>query len=113
MGASEIVNRDANASFLARSQFRIGGIAKGPDEHADPYHTYLGIAALAVYPPGFEELGQPVDNDEDNNEEQERAKERHRQIVESWHLARLDPLINASEETAQWARSHISCQGHE
>lgn len=51
---------------------------------ADPYHTYLSLAALAIFPvadePGFDE---------------------------SFELARLDPLLNATEETARWAREHI------
>ena len=49
----------------------------------DPYHTYLSLASLALYPPGDD-------------------------AHESWRLPRLDPLINATVETAKWAREHIS-----
>ena len=48
----------------------------------DPYHTYLSLAVLAIL---------PADHGED----------------ETWKLARLDPLWNATEDTAQWAREHI------
>ena len=107
MGETDLLNRAANASFLSRSQFRIGGLGKGPDEHADPYHTYLGLAALAMYPPEIDDLVSSADDGHDS-EEQEHAKERRQQIVESWQLAKLDPLINANEETTWWARKHVS-----
>lgn len=48
---------------------------------ADPYHTYLSLAALALFPPPAAD--------------------------ESWHLPPLDPLWNATLETARWAREHI------
>jgi geranylgeranyl transferase type-1 subunit beta len=46
---------------------------------ADPYHTYLSIAAAAITSPD-----------------------------PAWKLQPLDPLINATHETARWAKEHIS-----
>lgn len=98
------------ARFLASCQFKYGGIAKAPGEHpgksfptpartppndnppADPYHTYLSLAALSIYLPSFavnptEALGA--------------------RVAESWYFEKLDPLLNAREETAKWARKWI------
>jgi geranylgeranyl transferase type-1 subunit beta len=47
--------------------------------YADPYHTYLSIAAAAVVSPD-----------------------------PTWGLQPLDPLINATHETAKWAKEHVS-----
>jgi len=52
----------------------------------DPYHTYLSLAALSMYSPATQII--------DNN-------------AASWQLEPLDPLLNAREETARWAREHI------
>ncbi|TFY65056.1 hypothetical protein EVJ58_g2208 [Rhodofomes roseus] len=81
LGAGDVVNRTALATFMSQCQFKFGGIAKAPGERADPYHTYLSLAALAVF--------QPPDADE------------------SWQLPQLDPLWNATLDTARWAREHI------
>ncbi|TDL19749.1 terpenoid cyclases/Protein prenyltransferase [Rickenella mellea] len=81
LGAANEVDEASNADFLNRCQFRTGGIAKTPNEVPDPYHTYLSLAALAMYPPKTENL--------------------------TWSLPRLDPLLNATEETARWARDHL------
>ncbi|KAH9961439.1 terpenoid cyclases/protein prenyltransferase alpha-alpha toroid [Lactifluus volemus] len=53
-----------------------GGIGKAPDEHPDPYHTYLSIAAAAITSPD-----------------------------PAWKLQPLDQLINVTHETARWAKS--------
>ncbi|KAH8114767.1 terpenoid cyclases/Protein prenyltransferase [Phellopilus nigrolimitatus] len=89
LGAGALVARAPHAGFLAGCQFRVGGLAKAPGELADPYHTYLALAALALYPP-------------DEGEGEEDA---------SWRLPRLDALLNATEETAAWARAKISGKG--
>ncbi|PCH40384.1 terpenoid cyclases/Protein prenyltransferase [Wolfiporia cocos MD-104 SS10] len=81
LGAGDLVDRNALATFMSQCQFKFGGIAKAPSERADPYHTYLSLAALALLPP----------SDADS----------------SWDLPKLDPLWNASEATASWARAHI------
>lgn len=49
------------------------------DDDADPYHTYLSIAAAAIVSPD-----------------------------PAWGLLPLDPLINATHETARWAKEHVS-----
>lgn len=49
----------------------------------DPYHTYLSLASLAL------------------------LRVRGDGFDESWTLPRLDPLLNATEETAKWAREHL------
>ncbi|TFK48769.1 terpenoid cyclases/Protein prenyltransferase [Heliocybe sulcata] len=67
--------------FLGKCQFKFGGIAKAPGEHSDPFHTYLSLAALGIYPPEIPE--------------------------ESWRFDTLDPLLNAKEDTARWARDNI------
>jgi len=84
LGAKDLVDTSALASFLTQCQFKFGGIAKAPDQHPDPYHTYLSLAAIAIHPPGPEITTAP-----------------------SWKFKPLDPLLNANEETAQWARCHI------
>lgn len=48
----------------------------------DPYHTYLSLAAVAMYASGGE-------------------------AGDSWRLQRLDPLLNAREETSRWARERV------
>ncbi len=55
--------------------------------HIDPYHTYLSLAILAIL---------PSDHGDD----------------ETWKVARLDPLWNATESTAQWAREHIPARSN-
>ncbi|KIJ62659.1 hypothetical protein HYDPIDRAFT_114319 [Hydnomerulius pinastri MD-312] len=78
--ARELTCELSLSRFIASCQFKFGGISKAPNEHPDPYHTYLSLAAVAVYPPSN---GQ------------------------SWQLQSLDPLLNANEETSKWAREHI------
>ncbi|KAF9068590.1 terpenoid cyclases/protein prenyltransferase alpha-alpha toroid [Rhodocollybia butyracea] len=87
LGAGDLVDSRSLASFLASCQFRFGGIAKAPGEHPDPYHTYLSLATLSMFPP-------PVyENDASGS---------------SWIFDPLDPLINARQETADWARKYIA-----
>lgn len=86
---------------MHQCQFKFGGIAKAPGERAgklhtllvgdihslvsvDPYHTYLSLAALALFPPP--------------------------RADETWQLPPLDPLWNATLDTARWAREHIPTQ---
>ncbi|KAK0222201.1 terpenoid cyclases/protein prenyltransferase alpha-alpha toroid [Armillaria fumosa] len=80
LGARELVNMQGLGQFLSSCQFKYGGIAKTPGEHPDPYHTYLSLAALSMYPP-----------DADS----------------TWAFEPLDPLLNARVETSNWARAHI------
>ena len=49
----------------------------------DPYHTYLSLAAISMFPPPEAAGG------------------------DTWAIEPLDPLINAKLSTAQWARDHI------
>lgn len=54
----------------------------------DPYHTYLSLAALSIFPvpendPGFDA---------------------------TFRLEPLDTLLNANMETARWARRHIPAE---
>ena len=58
--------------------------------YSDPYHTYLSIAALCMYPPSHLS-----------------AEEK----PESWKFPILDPLLNARMETAEWAKKYISVKG--
>ncbi|KAI0759362.1 terpenoid cyclases/Protein prenyltransferase [Trametes elegans] len=82
LDAGDLVDERAMADFLARCQFKFGGLAKAPGENPDPYHTYLSLAILSIL---------PANHGDD----------------ESWTLPRLDALVNATEETAAWARQHI------
>ncbi|KAH9480384.1 Geranylgeranyl transferase type-1 subunit beta [Psilocybe cubensis] len=86
LGAGDLVDSDKLAAFLARCQFKYGGISKAPGENPDPYHTYLSLAALSMYPPSVERAG-------DN--------------IKSWEFQPLDPLLNAREQTALWIREHV------
>ena len=56
---------------------------------ADPYHTYLSSAMLAIY------CAEPAARGTDPR----------------WALAPLDPLLNARQDTARWAREHIGGRG--
>ncbi|KAM5540861.1 hypothetical protein V8D89_005505 [Ganoderma adspersum] len=87
LGQGDLVNERAMVDFLANCQFKFGGLAKAPGERPDPYHTYLSLAILAIL---------PSDHGDD----------------ETWKLARLDPLWNATETTAQWAREHIPAKSN-
>ncbi|KAJ3563211.1 hypothetical protein NP233_g9085 [Leucocoprinus birnbaumii] len=78
------------ALFLSRCQFKFGGISKIDGEHPDPYHTYLSIAALCMYPPS------PLSSEEN---------------PPSWNFPVLDPFLNARVETAEWAKKYISGKG--
>ncbi|KAF8073552.1 terpenoid cyclases/protein prenyltransferase alpha-alpha toroid [Lyophyllum atratum] len=93
LGASDLVDASALAMFLGSCQFKYGGIAKAPGEHPDPYHTYLSLAALSMYPPASA-MGP-----------------NHIHIhAPSWTFEPLDPLLNAREETARWAKKYIPAQ---
>jgi len=74
------VNVKANAEFLRECQFKFGGIAKAPGDHPDPMHTYLSLAALSIYP--FSD--------------------------EMQSLKGVDVAVNATQETAAWARQHLN-----
>ncbi|KAJ7252752.1 terpenoid cyclases/protein prenyltransferase alpha-alpha toroid [Mycena haematopus] len=86
LGAVDLIDAESHASFIATCQFKFGGIAKVPDEHPDPYHTYLSIAALTLFPPHVPDEGP---------------------IAKSWKFVSLDPLLNGSEETIKWVREHV------
>ncbi|EJD50968.1 terpenoid cyclases/Protein prenyltransferase [Auricularia subglabra TFB-10046 SS5] len=85
LGRSELVDATRNNAFLASCQFKYGGIAKASNEHPDPFHTYMALASLAIYPSyGFSSAG-----DDDT--------------AASWKLASMDPVLNATVKTAAWA----------
>ncbi|KAJ7066578.1 terpenoid cyclases/protein prenyltransferase alpha-alpha toroid, partial [Mycena amicta] len=88
LGAENLVDVDTHARFIASCQFKYGGIAKIPGEDPDPYHTYLSIAALSLYPPH-------IPDDESTP------------VLRSWEFGRLDPLLNATTETVAWIRAHV------
>ncbi|KAF8501954.1 terpenoid cyclases/protein prenyltransferase alpha-alpha toroid [Hysterangium stoloniferum] len=87
------VNNDCNAEFLLSCQFKYGGIAKSPGEAPDPYHTYLSLASLSLYPPTRSWL-------------EERKGDKS-----TWQLNQLDPVLNLRIESAEWARKTISGLG--
>ncbi|KAJ7668352.1 terpenoid cyclases/protein prenyltransferase alpha-alpha toroid [Mycena rosella] len=86
LGAADLIDAELHASFLGSCQFKYGGIAKAPGENPDPYHTYLSIAALTMYPPNVPGEGS---------------------LSKSWDFETLDPLLNAREETVAWIREHV------
>ncbi|KAJ6581449.1 terpenoid cyclases/protein prenyltransferase alpha-alpha toroid [Mycena capillaripes] len=86
LGTPELIDAELHARFIASCQFKYGGIAKVPDEDPDPYHTYLSIAALTVYPPNVPGEGA---------------------VSKSWEFDTLNPLLNASGETIRWVREHV------
>ncbi|KAF8515289.1 terpenoid cyclases/protein prenyltransferase alpha-alpha toroid [Gautieria morchelliformis] len=91
LGGGHLVDNDANANFLSACHYKYGGIAKEPGETADPYHTYLALASLSLYPPTATWLGRSI-------------------ATSSWSLPPLDPLLNLRKESADWARRHIPSQ---
>ncbi|KAK6615240.1 prenyltransferase and squalene oxidase [Botrytis cinerea] len=58
LGRSDVINRDGSRRFLfEKTQHMIGGFGKTPGDPPDIYHSYLGLAALAVLKePGIKEL---------------------------------------------------------
>ncbi|KAH7099459.1 terpenoid cyclases/Protein prenyltransferase [Auriculariales sp. MPI-PUGE-AT-0066] len=94
LGHADLIDRQRNAAFIARCQFKFGGIAKAPGEHPDPFHTYMSVACLSIYPP-YPDLCPG-----DTVPETDVAKA-------SWAFASFDPVLNATTETAAWARRHI------
>ncbi|WVR03318.1 hypothetical protein IAU60_000309 [Kwoniella sp. DSM 27419] len=48
LGHADLVNRDADRSFLLSAQYPLGGFGKEPEDYPDPFHSYLAIAALAL-----------------------------------------------------------------
>lgn len=86
LDAGHLFDSKRMTEFLASCQFKYGGIAKVPLETPDPYHTYLSLAALAIYPPD-------LPSTEVN--------------AATWSIEKLDVLINARESTARWARKYI------
>lgn len=84
LGVKELVNTFSLTSFLSKCQFKFGGLSKSPGSRPDPYHTYLSLAALSLFPPP----GSSVADD-------------------TWKMAPLDPYLNATEETVRWVRAHV------
>jgi hypothetical protein len=82
-------NLVVSGKHLERDQVRQSVIPDTAfDQHfiIDPYHTYLSLAAISIYPPPSDSNGAP------------RA---------TWELDSFDPLLNARDETARWIREHI------
>jgi len=86
LGAGDLVDSRALAGFIGRCQFKYGGIGKAPGENPDPYHTYLSLAALSMYPPETDNLS------------------------ETWAFEPLDPLLNAREKTSTWIRTYCPAE---
>jgi hypothetical protein len=61
----------------------------------DPYHTYMGLAALAVYNVTKPEPGTEGD-------------EAGAAIDKSWDLPPLHVAWNVTDDTAEWIRKHLS-----
>ncbi|KAI0783426.1 terpenoid cyclases/Protein prenyltransferase [Abortiporus biennis] len=94
LGASPFVNSTTLTTFLSSCQFKFGGFAKAPNERPDPYHTYLSLAAISLFPP-------PSENKDDPN-------------YEEWkNVSRIDPLLNATLETEKWIRRHVPAPSRE
>jgi len=89
LNAGCYVDNDANGAFLLECQYKHGGMAKEPGEPPDPYHTYLSLAALSLYPPSERHLSELPNRGS------------------LWSLKELDPLLNLRSNTALWARQHI------
>lgn len=118
LDGEHLVDSDANTEFLFACQYKYGGIAKQPGETAgehlkasllfvsarrearrhslkpfpDPYHTYLSLASLSLYPPTKAWF------------------QRKSLDTSTWSLHPLDPLLNLRVESAKWARRHIPSQ---
>ncbi|KAJ7626591.1 terpenoid cyclases/protein prenyltransferase alpha-alpha toroid [Mycena polygramma] len=86
LGAQDKINVYAFAQFIAACQFPFGGLAKAPGQPPDVYHTYLSLAAAAMYAPRLESSVRGYGQ---------------------WDFAPFDPLLNACQETVQWARNYI------
>ncbi|KAK1231424.1 geranylgeranyl transferase type-1 subunit beta [Marasmius sp. AFHP31] len=86
LDAGDLVDSLSLAKFISDCQFKYGGIGKAPGENPDPYHTYLSLAALSMFPP-------PMDGNSS-------AKA-------SWDFDTLDPLLNARGATVEWIRGHV------
>ncbi|KAJ7062324.1 terpenoid cyclases/protein prenyltransferase alpha-alpha toroid [Mycena amicta] len=90
LGAQDRIDAHALTGFIGRCQFMYGGIAKAPGGFPDPYHTYLALAAAALYTPKLP------------------PQSRANAAAAGWQLAPFNPLISACEESVRWARGSIS-----
>ncbi|KAI0088510.1 terpenoid cyclases/protein prenyltransferase alpha-alpha toroid [Irpex rosettiformis] len=86
LGAPDVANEAALASFLEKCQFQWGGICKAPETQPDPYHTYMGLATLSIYNITKGNAG----------------------VDPSWNLPSLHVSWNVTDETAEWIRKHLS-----
>jgi prenyltransferase beta subunit len=57
--------------------------------HTDPYHTYLSLAALSLYPTSL-------------------ASHADEHKIKGWTFEALDPLLNVREELRKWMEGVIS-----
>ncbi|WWD22811.1 hypothetical protein CI109_107305 [Kwoniella shandongensis] len=44
----DVINREADRSFLLSAQSPLGGFGKEPEDYPDPFHSYLALAALSL-----------------------------------------------------------------
>ncbi|KAJ7046459.1 terpenoid cyclases/protein prenyltransferase alpha-alpha toroid [Mycena alexandri] len=86
LSAHDKINAYAFTEFIAACQFPYGGLAKAPGQPSDPHHTYLSLAAAAMYAPRLDMSARGYGQ---------------------WDFAPFNPLLNAREDTIRWARSHI------
>lgn len=82
LGQDKLVDGVKMREWLLSCQFKFGGIARTVGEFPDPYHTYLSLAAMAMY------------------------------ADDSSQLPDFDPLLNCTKDTANWARNHIPASDH-
>ncbi|WWC57956.1 uncharacterized protein I303_100491 [Kwoniella dejecticola CBS 10117] len=83
LGHSELINRQADRSFLLSAQFPIGGFGKEPEDYPDPFHSYLALAALSLT----------------HSQEEDDV---------GLGLKRLHAVWNVGQDTADWLKSEIS-----
>ncbi|CAK5280367.1 unnamed protein product [Mycena citricolor] len=94
LGEQDKVDAYAFVNFISACQFSYGGIAKAPGQYPDPYHTYLALAAAAMYTPLLSTSALAYGHN-------------------GWNVLAVgpfNPLFNAREEVVQWARQHIPCR---
>ncbi|WRT63512.1 uncharacterized protein IL334_000417 [Kwoniella shivajii] len=82
LGYTNLIDRDADKSFLLSAQFPLGGFGKEPEDYPDPFHSYLALAALSLNHSNSKEAG--------------------------LGLKDLNVMWNVSEDSARWLKQEIN-----
>ncbi|WVQ85531.1 hypothetical protein IAT38_007697 [Cryptococcus sp. DSM 104549] len=95
LGHASLLNRQADKAYLVSAQFALGGFGKEPEDFPDPFHSYLGLAALSL---SHSPAGRGTTAEEEGAAGVAGAE---------LGLKELDARWNVSVETADWLRREV------